>query len=84
MEERAEGAGTDFVQKLDFTLANLRRHPEIAPMFEEPVRRLVIGSTGYGLFYCVEPRGIIVHALVHLSKNPETIRARIRRVLGFN
>ena len=53
-------------------------------MFEEPVRRLVIGSTGYGLFYSVETRGIIVHALTHLSKNPETIRERIRRLLRFD
>jgi plasmid stabilization system protein ParE len=83
-EEYSEGAGRRFVQKLDFTLTNLRAHPEMAPMFEEPVRRLVIGSTGYGLFYSVETRGIIVHALTHLSQNPETIRERIRRLLGFD
>lgn len=53
-------------------------------MFEQPVRRLVIGSTGYGLFYSVEARGIIVHALIHLSRSPETIRHRIRRLLGFD
>jgi hypothetical protein len=35
------------------------------------MRRLVIGSTGYDLFYSVEARGIIVHALIHLSKDPE-------------
>lgn len=49
LEERSEEAGVRFVGKLDFTLGNLRTHPEIAPMFEKPVRRLVIGSTGYGL-----------------------------------
>jgi|SRR5437660_3952982 len=84
LEELSEGAGERFVQKLDFTLDNLRTHPEIAPLFEEPVRRLVIGSTGYGLFYSVEARGIIIHALIHLSKNPETIRDRIRRLLSFD
>lgn len=84
LEERSEEAGVRFVGKLDFTLGNLRAHPEMAPMFEKPVRRLVIGSTGYGLFYSIEARGIIVHALVHLSKNPETIRVRIRRLLRFD
>ena len=81
LEDRKEGSGERFVQKLDFTLENLRTHPEMAPPFEEPMRRLVIGSTGYGLFYSVEARGIIVHALIHLSKNPETIREKIRRLL---
>jgi plasmid stabilization system protein ParE len=68
LEEHSEGAGVRFVGKLDFTLGHLRAHPEMAPMFEQPVRRLVIGSTGYGLFYSVEARGIIVHALIHLSR----------------
>lgn len=84
LEDHKEGSGGSFVERLDFTLASLRRHPEIAPVFEPPVRRLVIGSTGFGLFYSVEPRGIIVHALLHLARNPETIRARIRRLLGLD
>jgi hypothetical protein len=56
----------------------------MAPMFEEPARRLVIGSTGFGLFYSVEARGIIVHALIHLSRDPQSIRERIRRLLSFD
>jgi hypothetical protein len=59
LEDYSEGAGTRFVAKLDFTLNHLRANPEMAPMFEEPVRRLVIGSSGYGLFYSVEARRII-------------------------
>ena len=84
LEDGSEGGGERFVQKLDFTLEHLRRHPEMAPVFEEPARRLVIGSTGYGLFYSVEARGIIIHALIHLSKNPETIRGKIRRLLRLD
>ena len=56
----------------------------MAPIYERPVRRLVVGNSGYGLFYTVEARGIIVHALVHLSQSPETIREKIRRLLGLN
>ena len=47
------------------------------------MRRLVAGNSGYGIFYTVEARGIIVHALIHLSRSPETIRAKIRRLLGL-
>src|SRR4029077_5063167 len=81
LEDYSEGAGERLVRKLDLTLENLKIQPEIAPVFESAVRRLVIGSTGYGLFYSVETRGLIVHALIHLSKNPETIREKIRRLL---
>jgi plasmid stabilization system protein ParE len=31
LEDRSEGSGERFVQKLDFTLENLRIHPEMAP-----------------------------------------------------
>src|SRR5260370_13907994 len=84
LEDYSEGAGERFVQKVDFTLANLRAHPEMAPMFEEPVRRLVIGSTGYGLFFSVEKRGILFHALTPLSKKPETIPEPIPPLLSVD
>lgn len=83
-EDREVGSGEGFVARLDFTLQHLRLYPEMAPIFEPPVRRLVIGATGFGLFYSVEARGIIIHALLHLSSNPERIRDRMRRLLGFN
>ena len=50
-EKRDEGSGDRFVEQLDFTLASPRRHPEMAPLFDPPMRRLLIGSTGFGLFY---------------------------------
>ena len=83
MEERREGGGEHFTRLLDGTLQTLRRHPRMAPVFERPMRRLVAGNSGYGLFYTVETRGIIVHALLHLSQNPEAIRERIRRMLDL-
>jgi plasmid stabilization system protein ParE len=83
LEEHREGAGDRFMRKLDAVLENVRHAPGIAPIFDSPMRRLVVGNTGYGLFYTVESRGIIIHALIHLSQNPESIRAKIRRLLGL-
>jgi plasmid stabilization system protein ParE len=83
LEDFREGAGERFAHALDATLQYLRDFPELAPDFDHPMRRLVVGATGYGLFYTLEARGIIVHALVPLSQNPATIRARIRRLLGL-
>src|SRR5438105_801398 len=83
LEEQRTGAGDRFTEKLDAVLENVRQAPRIAPLFDSPMRRLVVGNTGYGLFYTVENRGIIVHALIHLSQNPMSIRAKIRRLLGL-
>jgi len=51
LEESREGAGEKLTQKLDGTLQSLRQHPQMAPVFERPMRRLVAGNSGYGLFY---------------------------------
>jgi plasmid stabilization system protein ParE len=83
LEERREGAGDAFLWMLDSILQALRLHPQMAPVFEPPMRRLVAGNSGFGIFYTVEARGIIVHALIHLSRSPETIRAKIRRLLDL-
>lgn len=84
LEQLREGTGERFTLKLDVTLQNLKVQPEMAPMFQQPMRRLVVGSSGYGLFYTVENRGIIIHALIHLSRNPESIREKIRKLLGLS
>jgi plasmid stabilization system protein ParE len=83
LEELSPGAGERLTVKLDAMLQCLRLHPSLAPIFEPPMRRLVIGTAGYGIFYTVENRGIIIHALIHLSQHPASIRERIRQLLGL-
>jgi plasmid stabilization system protein ParE len=83
LEEFGEGAGAHFVALLDGTLHHLRNYPQMAPVFEHPMRRLVVGNSGFGLFYTVEDRGVIVHALIHLSQSPGSIRSRVLRMLGL-
>lgn len=82
-EDFRTGFGESFTLKLDAVLENLRNHPGLAPVFEPPMRRLVVGNTGYGVFYTIEHRGIIIHAIIHLSQHPQGIRAKIRRLLGL-
>jgi plasmid stabilization system protein ParE len=37
LEEHTTAAGVRFTSRLDFTLGHLQAHPEMAPIFEEPV-----------------------------------------------
>ncbi len=54
LEDFLPGSGERFTWKLDAVLQTLKTHPSLAPVFESPMRRLVIGTTGYGLFYTGE------------------------------
>lgn len=83
LETLRKGSGERFALMLDDVLQSLRSFPRLAPIYDRPVRRLVIGNSGYGIFYTVENRGIIIHALVHLRTNPGSIRTRIRKMLGL-
>lgn len=62
------------VQKL--TLAGV---PSIGPVYTGRFRRLVLSGTPFGLFYCLEPRRLVISALLDLRQSPEAIRSRLGR-----
>ena len=79
------GEDTDSVARvllvpLESSLKLLRDHPEIAPRIrgtQRARRRLLGPNNRYGLFYVVEKRGIIIHALLDLRQDPKTILKRL-------
>ena len=76
-ESLQPGRGDVFMRQLDVALGHLRRFPEIAPFFQGPYRRLLIGGFPYGVFYAIEGNRIIVSAVMDLRQNPEIIRKRL-------
>ena len=82
LDEVQEGSGQRFLSLMDAALELLRQFPEMAPPFDPPFRRLVLNAGRHGLFYAVEPRGIILHAVADLRRDPEELRRRLRRILG--
>jgi plasmid stabilization system protein ParE len=78
-EEFQEGRGEVFMRHLDAALTLLRQHPEMAPVYGGRYRRMLIRDFPYGIFYEVQPKRIVVAAIMDLRQNPETIR---RKVLG--
>ena len=62
LEDRREGSGEGFVARLDVTLKQHSASSRNRAALRGTDRRLVIGSSGFGLFYSVQACGIIVHA----------------------
>ncbi|TDU71238.1 plasmid stabilization system protein ParE [Prosthecobacter fusiformis] len=77
MEEHSEQAGDHFIVVVDSALELLRSFPEMAPMYEPPFRRLLIGKRDIGLFYAVEGRRIVVHAIAFLNGDSSQIQRRL-------
>lgn len=81
IEETFEGGGEGFLLLIDASIQLLREFPEMAPHFMGPFRRLVIKNGRHGLFYAIEDRGVILHALADLRKNPEELKRRFRKLI---
>jgi plasmid stabilization system protein ParE len=69
--------GDVFYDSVDRAIGQLRRFPESGPIYEDPVRRLVIHGTPLGLFYGIHGRRISIVAILDLRQDPESITRRI-------
>jgi len=76
-EDFQAGRGEVFLRQLDAALGLLRRHPEIAPVYAGPYRRMLIRDFPYGIFYQVQPSRVVVAAVVDLRQDPRTIRRKL-------
>jgi plasmid stabilization system protein ParE len=73
------GRGEVFMRHLDVAFEQLRTFPEIAPVFHEYYRRLLVHGFPFGIFYTIESRRIIVSGVMDLRQDPKVIRQRLRR-----
>ena len=76
-EEYQSGRGEVFLRQLEAALALLRQHPEIAPVYEDRYRRMLMRDFPYGIFYEAQPTRIIIGAIMDLRQDPETIRRKL-------
>lgn len=52
------------MRHLDAALTLLRQQPEIAPVYAGRYRRMLIRDFPYGIFYAVQPRRIVIAAIM--------------------
>ena len=76
-EDYQHGRGEVFMGKLDVTLTGLRQHPEIAPVYARPYRRMLVREFPYGGFYEAQPSRIVIAAIMDLRQAPQAIRRRL-------
>ncbi len=71
------GRGEVFMRHLDWEFGQLRTFPEMAPVFHESFRRLLVHGFPYGIFYTIEGRRIIVSGVMDLRQDPDLIHERL-------
>ena len=76
-EDYQQGRGEVFMRQLDAALGLLRHHPEIAPVYARPYRRMLMREFPYGIFYEAQPSRIVVTAIMDLRQAPQAIRRKL-------
>ena len=75
------GIGDQFFEAVLEKTRQLQMFPRIGPVVHRGfIRRVLVFERCYGLFYSVESRGIILHAILDLRRNPEHIEQRLAQI----
>jgi plasmid stabilization system protein ParE len=78
LETWEQGRGDRFYGEVLSMVKLLESLPELGPVvFRNRLRRVLVFNRHYGLFYVVEPRGVILHALLDLRQDPEQLKRRL-------
>ncbi len=80
-ETREEGTGDHFYEEVLSSVRLLEVFPEVGPVVHRgKIRCVLVFKRHFGLFYVVERRGIILHALLDLRQNPKIISQRLGNI----
>ncbi len=77
LEERREGAGVKFDEVIHEQLELLRFNPFMGPVYPaaSPMRRRLVLEWDAGIYYSVEGRRNVIHAILHLRQDAASIHA---------
>jgi hypothetical protein len=77
-EEYREGFGTELLTMFEVYLARIAMFPQIAPVYRENIRRQIMQTFPYGIFYEPTSTRILVIALLDLRQDEREIFRRLR------
>lgn len=75
-ESERAGLGVEFLQDLNALLERVKENPFQFPIVHEEMRRGMLTRFPYGVFFSVEEAEILVLAIVHLHRHPDTWKRR--------
>ncbi|MCX6981180.1 MAG: hypothetical protein NTV08_10575 [Verrucomicrobia bacterium] len=77
LEEILPGLGNRFNARTEEALDRLLLFPECGPAYSATFRRLLVRDFPHGIFYTLEGRRIVVHAVLDLRQEVRAIARRL-------
>jgi toxin ParE1/3/4 len=76
-ESKVTGLGSEFLLAIDAALSSIQRTPDLYQVVYKNLRRALIRRFPFGIFYLVEESRIVVIAVMHARRHPDTWRSRL-------
>ena len=76
---QSEGLGYDFAAEVKKTLERIVQYPDAWTLLSERTRRCRTNGFPYGVIYQLRSDTLFVVAIMHLSRNPETWKSRLKQ-----
>jgi plasmid stabilization system protein ParE len=76
-DERA-GLAERFVKDVDITFSRIADHPLQFPLVTADVRRALLHTFPYAVYFRTSDEAVVVLAVLHLRRNPKVWRRRAR------
>jgi plasmid stabilization system protein ParE len=76
-ESRIPGLGLDFIRVVDRLFNSILRNPLMYPVVYKAVRRALMQKFPFEAFFLVEPDTVVIIAVFHAKRNPQSWRERI-------
>jgi len=70
-EGQRAGLGEEFLGAVDASFDAIEQFPEMFARVHGEVRRAVVSRFPYAVFYRVEPKRVVVLAVLHMARDPK-------------
>ena len=70
-EEQRAGLGEEFLAAVDASFEAIETFPEMFARVHGEIRRAVVSRFPYAVFYRIEPKRLVVLAVLHMARNPK-------------
>ncbi|MBL0058496.1 MAG: type II toxin-antitoxin system RelE/ParE family toxin [Elusimicrobia bacterium] len=76
-EGQAQRLGVDFLARVQSAVEDVESNPIRWPLYRPNIRRRFVSRFPYAVLYRVEPKNVVVVAVMHLHRNPNYWIGRI-------
>src|SRR5437867_3274609 len=76
-DSKEPGLGDEFADEVWRTISRIASHPHAWQQLSSRTRRCLTNRFPYGVIYRASPSSILIIAVMHLKRNPDSWRGRV-------